>query len=530
MPAQRHKSNGRFQTVRHAGATLVAFTLATGMEQWTGNGLSVTLTDLTGALGASADEASWAVTVYSTAFAASVALTHWLASFFGNRRLLSLACLLYALASLGCAASTGLAPFLLCRVLQGFAGGVFLARALVFITHQYPRSERVENLKLYAGGFFAVGRILAPIASGWFADAISWRALFLVAIPGMLVAAGLFHQFAAEHWREDVEEHTPDLLGIGLLLLGVAALQTALSRGEIDDWFSSNRIIILVSVGVASNLLFAAWQLLPRNRRPLLDFHYLSDRGLMSATVLGAALGMQLAGGLYVLPQYLRRVESHSASQTGLLMSITGISAVIMLAIVPQLVRLAGFLGAKQVLALALFAQMVAMGWLGYLVTGDTPDNQLWLPLLLHGIFIGISVPMLAVGAFARMDDAHASSARAIYYGARQLGASLGVTFVVVLIDRRATLHSSRLIDSLFSRNLSTLGVVIDSSNAGRVAALVSKQSLVLTFADVFYVMAALAAVMLLFLPLLPGAPAPAAAGAKGSLGHTLLPSLEPNA
>lgn len=38
--------------------TLLALTLATGIEQWTGSGLNVTLTDLTGSLGSSADEAS----------------------------------------------------------------------------------------------------------------------------------------------------------------------------------------------------------------------------------------------------------------------------------------------------------------------------------------------------------------------------------------------------------------------------------------------------------------------------------------
>ncbi|SEC33814.1 drug resistance transporter, EmrB/QacA subfamily [Terriglobus roseus] len=513
-------------------ATLAGLTLATGMEQWTGNGLSVTLTDLTGALGASADEASWAVTVYSTAFAVSVALTHRLASYFGNRRLLSLACILYAVAALGCAASTDLALFLLCRVFQGFAGGVFLARTLVFITHQYPRSERPSSLRTYAGGFFVVGRIVAPIASGWFADAVSWRLLFLVTVPGMLVAAAILRRYAADHWRDDVEEHNPDLLGIGLLLVGAGALQAAMSRGEIDDWFGSNRIILLVSIGVAFNLLFAAWQCLPFNHRPLLNLHFLRDRGLMSASVLGIALGMQLAGGLYVLPQYLRRVESHSATQTGLLMSVAGLSAVAMLAIVPLLVKAAGHVGAKQIMAFALFVQMLAMGWLGYIVTGDTPDRQLWIPLLLHGIFIGISVPMLAIGAFARMEDSHASSARAIYYGARQLGASLGVTLVVVLIDRRAMLHSSRLIDGLFSRDLSTLGVTIDSTNAGRVAALVSRQALVLTFADVFNVMAALAAVMLLFLPLLPSAAAPVASErvTETVSGQSLLPGLESNA
>lgn len=497
-------------------ATLLAFTLATGMEQWTGSGLSVTLTDLTGTLGASADEASWAITVYSTAFAISVVLTHRLASFFGNRRLLSLACVLFAIASLGCGLSTTLSPFLAFRVLQGFAGGVFLARTLVFVTHQYVRSDRAATLRTYGVGFFLLGRFIAPILAGWMSDVLSWRLLFFADVPLMLLAALLFHRYAATHWREDVEEHRPDLFGIALLLAGIAAFQTMLSRGEIDDWFGSDRIAVLAAVGIAFNLLFAAWQLAPQNKQPLLHLHLLRDRGVLSATVLGIVLGIQLAGSLYVLPQYLRRVESHSALQTGMLMSISGVSGIIVLALVPQVAKMIGKLGGRTVLAIALTIQMLAMGWMGYIIVGDTPDRKLWMPLILNGIFVGVSVPTLALAAFIRMDEAHASSARATYYGARQLGASLGVTFVVALIDRRASLHSSRLIEALFSRNLATIGTAIDTTNARHIAALVNKQSLVLTFADVFYVMAAIAGAMLLLLPLLPS-PAPVSAPASGT-------------
>ncbi len=484
--------------------TLLAFTLATGVEQWTGSGISVTLPDLTGTLGSSADEASWAVTLYSSAYAVSVALTHRLASYFGNRRLLSLACLLYAVASLGCAASPTLLPFLFFRVLQGFAGGTFLARALVFVTHRYPRSERAASLRLYGVGFFLIGRLASPILSGWFADNWSWRVLFLVNVPLMLIASWFFHRYAAKHWREDVEEHRPDLLGIVLLLVGVATLQAVLSRGEIDDWFGSTHIVVLTTIGIACNLLFAAWQFAPVNKYPVLHLSQLRDRGLLSAAVLGIVLGMLLGGSLYVLPQYLRRVESHSALQTGELMCLSGVTSILILAVTPQMARIIGQLGGKAVMAFALFVQMVSMGWLGYIITGDTPDRNLWVPLLLNGIFVGIAVPTLALAAFARMDEQHMSSARAIYYGARQLGASLGVTAVVTLIDRRASLHSSRLIEDLFSRNLSTLGVSIGPSNALRAAGLITKQSLVLTYADIFYAMAALAAVMLLFVPLLP--------------------------
>jgi MFS family permease len=146
--------------------TLLAFTLATAMEQWTGSGVGLILTHLTGILSASADEASWAVTLYSTAFAVAVALSHRLSSFFGNRRYLSLVAPAYAVTSFGCAVSPTLAIFLGFHIFQNFAGGAFLARTLVFITHRYKRSERALPLTQYAVGSFLVGRFAAPIISG----------------------------------------------------------------------------------------------------------------------------------------------------------------------------------------------------------------------------------------------------------------------------------------------------------------------------------------------------------------------------
>jgi EmrB/QacA subfamily drug resistance transporter len=489
------------------GITLIALTLATGVEQWTGSGLSVTLPDLAGTLGASADEASWAVTLYSSMFAVSVALTHRLSSILGNRRLLTFAALLYAASSLGCAGSQGLASFLTFRAVEGFAGGVFLARTLVFVTHAYPREQRAGALRQYGALFFLLGRFASPILSGWFADTISWRLLFLVNAPLMIVAAGLFHRFAADQEREDTETYRADLPGILLLLAGVAAFQIVLSRGEIDDWFGSPRIILLMTLGLFFNLLFVAWQLTGRNRQPLLHLHMLHDRGIFSAAVLGVVLGMSLGGSLYIIPQYLRRVESHSALQTGELMSITAIGSIAVLVMVPYTARAIKEFGGRFVLGIALATQMVSMTMLGYLVTSDTPDQRLWLPLFLNGLFVGIAVPALALAAFLKLDEQHASNARAIYYGSRQLGASLGVTAVVALLDRRITLHSSRLIEALFNRNLATIGVTADPNtalSAGSLAGSVMRQSLVLSYADIFYGMAALAAVMLFLLPLLP--------------------------
>ena len=163
---------------RRRTATLIGFTLATAAEYWTSSGVSLVLTDLTGTLSASSDEASWVLTVYTTAFALSIALSHRLSSYLGNRRYLTLCASLYAFSSLGCCLTTQLSVFLLFRVLQGFGGGAFLVRAFVFLSEQYDAKSRGRALTSYGIGFFFVGKLLSPVVCGWMTDVVSWRFVF----------------------------------------------------------------------------------------------------------------------------------------------------------------------------------------------------------------------------------------------------------------------------------------------------------------------------------------------------------------
>ncbi len=484
-------------------ATLIALTLASAAETWTTSGVSLTLTDLTGTLSASSDEASWALTVYMSAFAISVALSHCLSFAFGNRRFLSACALLYALSSIGCAFSTDLGIFLLFRALAGFAGGVFLVRSFVFFTQQYEPSVRAKPLIGYAIAYFFVGRLLSPIVSGWLADVGSWRDLFVFETVLMLIASWLFYRYTADHWIQEDGHKSLDYTGIILLVIGAVSLQTVLSRGETDDWFQSPMLLVFLVVGVAGNCLFVFWQLSRWNRYPLLDLALLSNASARAGAVLGFGLGILLAGSLYVIPQYLRNIEAHSASQTGLLLSIGGGAAVVVLCFFRTVIGLLARLGGGTIIAFSLLVEIVSQLLFAHYLTPDTPDRYLWLPLALNGVFIALSVPTLGIVAFAEIKDDQASNARAMYYGCRQLGASVGVTCVAVLIDRRMSLHSSRLLDAFTGRDGSIIGTTANLSNQVLGAA-VRRQSSVLSYADVFYATTLVALITLFFVPLLP--------------------------
>jgi hypothetical protein len=163
------------------------------------------------------------------------------------------------------------------------------------------------------------------------------------------------------------------------------------------------------------------------------------------------------------------------------------------------------------------------------LLTPDTPDYVLWIPLLLNGVFIALSVPTLGGAAFALVTEQETSSARAIFYGLRQFGTSVGVTIAAVLVDRRSALHSGRLLEGFFSRSLASISQTSELSGEGLKAfeGVIRKQSLVLSFSDVFYVMAGIAALSLLTIPLLPiPKPRPSPAADETGISPAVLSNL----
>ncbi len=115
-------------------------------------------------------------------------------------------------------------------------------------------------------------------------------------------------------------------------------------------------------------------------------------------------------------------------------------------------------------------------------------------------MFMGTMVPGLALAAFAKMDNQAMSNARTLYYCVRTLGVSFGVTLTDVLIDRRTTLHSARLLESAFRHGLPPHTSLVSLSETVR------RQALVLSYQDVFFVMGVLAIITCFFLLLLPPA------------------------
>jgi DHA2 family multidrug resistance protein len=503
---------------------LIGLGLATGMEFYTFDSVNLVLPDVTGTLGLSADEASWLLTIYSCTLVCGAPVSIWLAGHVGYKRYLIASTVLFAIASIGCAISSRLETLLVWRAILGLAGAGLTIwwRASVYMLMPGPRRGPLM-MRLSTTLYLASAAGL--LASGFLTDQFNWRLIFL---PNLLFAAAavsfLLRFYPNVPRPSSLRIIKADWLGIALIALALFSLQIVLSRGEVDDWFGSRLIRALICTSAASLALFLWWQYSARNRVPLIDVALMRDRHVVSSVLIGLFAGMILSGSLFVLPEFLRNTTAHtySATQTG---QIICVYALVAAGVRPLVVPLVGRLGQRKTIAISLVMLIASMLVFQHYMTSGTSVGYYMLPLALYALCLAPLLSAIGSGTVSRVTQpAKLLDAVSIYMTFRQLGASLGVALLNILLDHRETLHSARLFEHLHRDDAGTRGwLATQGANAiirggqsiadshmmalGQLAAATRQQAATLSYADAFGFMALIGVVALCTIPIIPPTP-----------------------
>ena len=129
------------------------------------------------------------------------------------------------------------------RIIQGATGGALQPLSQAVLLEAFPPQDRGKAMGFWALGI-VVAPILGPVLGGWLTDNYSWRWVFYINIP---VGIASLVMTQAVHLRSVRTSGTRsariDYWGIGMLAVGIGALQIVLDKGQEDDWFSSQLII-----------------------------------------------------------------------------------------------------------------------------------------------------------------------------------------------------------------------------------------------------------------------------------------------
>src|SRR5215204_5457845 len=254
----------------------VSVMFATFMEVLDTTVVNVSLPHIAGSLSASIDEATWALTSYLVANAIILPMTGWLASVFGRKRLLMGSVVGFTIASFLCGLAPTLGSLILFRIIQGATGGALQPLSQAVLLEAFPPQDRGKAMGFWGLGI-VVAPILGPVLGGWLTDTYSWRWVFYINIPvgiASLVMTQLYI-FDPPYLRASAGRSV-DYWGIGMLAVGIGALQYVLDKGQQDDWFESNLILALAIISAVSLVALIIHELTAKD--PIVDLRVFKVR------------------------------------------------------------------------------------------------------------------------------------------------------------------------------------------------------------------------------------------------------------
>jgi DHA2 family multidrug resistance protein len=277
------------------------------------------------------DEAAWALTSYLVANAVILPITGWLANYFGRKWTLIAAVAGFTTASFLCGLAPSLSVLIFFRVVQGATGGALQPLSQAVMLEAFPPRDRGKAMAFWGLGI-VVAPMLGPVIGGWLTDNWSWRWVFYINLLVGLASIFMTRLFIFDPPYIRRRSGGVDYWGIGLLAVGIGALQVLLDRGQEDDWFGSRRIVVLAIVAGACLAAFLLWQLYTRN--PVVHLRVFKERTYAAGVFLMTVLGFVLYGSLLLLSIFLQTLLGYPALDAGLAMAPRGLGSFLMMPVV----------------------------------------------------------------------------------------------------------------------------------------------------------------------------------------------------
>src|SRR4051812_26651357 len=194
--------------------------------------VNVALETLSRQLGASLSTIQWVSTGYMLALAIVIPLTGWMSERFGAKRVWMTSVALFGAGSALCGVAWSSESLIFFRILQGFGGGMIMPVGMSLMT-QTAGPRRVGRVMSVIGVPILLGPILGPVLGGLIVDNASWRWIFYVNIPIVLLALVLAKRLLPDDTgRADDRGGALDWRGVLLLSPGLGGIVFGLSELE----------------------------------------------------------------------------------------------------------------------------------------------------------------------------------------------------------------------------------------------------------------------------------------------------------
>jgi MFS transporter, DHA2 family, multidrug resistance protein len=408
-------------------------------------------------------------------------ISGWLANVIGRKRFYQICVALFTASSVLCAFSTSLDMMVVARVLQGIGGGGLAPATQSMLADSFVPEKRGQVFAMF-GLTIIVAPATGPVIGGWLTDNLSWHWIFLINLPVGLVALTLIAIFISEPALLIQERRAllarglqMDYFGLFLVAIGFGALQIFLDKFELDDGFSSPVILSLSAVFTValSTLVIWEWQ----HPQPVMNFRLFQVRNFAICSIIMFLMGFLFLSSTQLLPQLSQTLLGYDSETAGTSLALGGLATML---IMPVAGVITGrFVAPRYLIAFAL----IEMG-LALLHDSQLAPNVSFYGLSMARIAQVIAIPFIFIpvsaSSYIGVDPRNNGEASALLNQMRNIGGSIGISFVTTMLAWRTQFHHSRLAESITPYG-SLHGMAVS-----QIAPIVQQQASFISYLDIF--------------------------------------------
>jgi EmrB/QacA subfamily drug resistance transporter len=300
-------------TPRAKTLTLVATILGSGIAFLDGTIVNVALPAIEEDLGGGLAGQQWVVNAYLVTLGSLLLVGGSIGDIFGQRRIFVLGVVAFGVTSLFCAVAPTIELLVAARALQGAASALLTPASLAVIADAFedPKERGAAIGAWTAWG--GIATLVGPLAGGLIVDNASWRWVFAVNVPVVVVTVVLAQTAMPE--LPGRPGRRIDVVGSVLCALGLASGVFGLIEQPSRGW-GDPLIVASLTAGVALLAAFVAWE--ARTRDPMLPLGLFRRPNFAAANAETLFVYAGLSALFFYLVIFLQEVAGWSALESGL--------------------------------------------------------------------------------------------------------------------------------------------------------------------------------------------------------------------
>ena len=409
--------------------------------------MSVALPSIQRSLGGGLAGQQWVSNAYLLTLGSLILLGGSLGDIFGERRVFALGVGGFGVCSLLCALAPSIGLLIAFRALQGVAGALLTPSSLAVIVATFPERERGPAIGTWTA-WATIAGALGPLVAGLILNVTSWRWIFVINLPLVIVCLWLILRAVAAS-SSTGKGRRVDLVGAALCVLGLGGAVFALIEQPRLGWSNPGVSGSLIG-GVLTFAAFLVYE--SRTKDPMLRLDLFKRRNFAVGNVETLALYGGLSALFFFLVLYLQQVAGYTPLESGLALLP---ESLVMFALSSKFGALADRLGPRRFMGGG--PLVAAAGMLLLLRFGVRVDylTQVLPGILLFSLGLSITVAPLTAAILAGVDQREAGIGSAVNNAVARVAGLIATVAIGALV---AAQFSSSLDHKLAGRPLTPRG------------------------------------------------------------------------